>query len=77
MTIKQVVLIDNLYLKQNYKLIGIDQIKRQALNVNPKKVRQYSFIRNLENVGSTTILIINKEIKEAITDLSQGMLKIL
>ena len=77
MTIKQVVLIDTLYLKQNYKLIGIDQIKRQALNVNPKKVRQYSFIRNLENVGSTTILIINKEIKEAITDLSQGMLKIL
>ena len=70
MTIKLVVLIDNPYLRQNYKLIGIDQSKQQALDFNPKKVQWYSFKRNLESVGSTTILVINKEIKEAIVGLS-------
>ena len=77
MTIKVVALIDNPYLKQNCKLIGIDQSKRQALDVNPKKLQQYSFTRNLQSVGSTTILVINKEIKEAIAGLSQWMLKVL
>ena len=71
MTIKVVALIDNPYLKRNCKLIGIDRSKRQALDVNPKKLQQYSFTRNLESVGSTTILVINKEIKEAIAGLSQ------
>ena len=76
MTIKLAVLIDNPYL-QNYKLIRIDQSERQALDVDPKKIEQYSFTKNLESVGSTTILVNNKEIEETIIGLSQGVLKVL
>ena len=39
---------------KNYKLIGIDVSKEQALDADPKAIQQVNFTENLEWDGNTT-----------------------
>ena len=48
MVIIQVVVSNYPYFEEHYKLITVDLSKRQALNVDPKAIPQFNFVRNLE-----------------------------
>ena len=55
-------------------MISIDLSKQQALDADPKAVRQNNFTSNL--VNSAPILFIIDEAKEAVIDFSQGTVKL-
>ena len=57
-------LLDYTYFKENYKLIGIDLSKQQALDADPRAIQQINFTANLDRVGNTTMLSIIEEAKE-------------
>ena len=67
-------LLDYNYFKNHYKMISIDLSKQQALDADPKAVRQNNFTSNL--VNSAPILFIIDEAKEAVIDFSQGTVKL-
>ena len=54
-------------------MIGIDLIKKQALDADPKAI-WIDFTGNLER--QATIFFIIKEAKETVLDLSQGTVKV-
>ena len=66
-------LVDYNYFKSYYKMIGIDLIKKQALDADPKAI-WIDFTGNLER--QATIFFIIKEAKETVLDLSQGTVKV-
>ena len=74
-------LLDYNYFDNYYKMIAIDLIKQQALEVDPEAVQQINFKGNLnrgEGVNDdTTMFFIIEEAKEAILDFSQGTVKVL
>ena len=63
--------------KKKHYLIGIDLIKQQALDADPKAMQQINFKRNLECVGNTTMLFVIEEVKETILDFLQKTVKVL
>lgn len=58
--------LDYTYFKKYYDIIEIDLNKQQALNANPKAIRQVNFTGNLDRDGSTTIFSILKRKKKLI-----------
>ena len=66
-------LVDYNYFKSYYKMIGIDLIKKQAFDADPKAI-WIDFTGNLER--QATIFFIIKEAKETVLDLSQGTVKV-
>ena len=48
-------LLDYIYFKSYYKMIAVDLSKQQALDVDPKAIRQINFTANLERAGNTRI----------------------
>ena len=44
--------LDYTYFKKYYDIIEIDLNKQQALNANPKAIRQVNFTGNLDRDGS-------------------------
>ena len=62
-------------------MIAIDLRKQQALDADPKAIRQINFTENLnqdEDVNDNTIMFfIIEEVKEIILDFSQGNVKVL
>ena len=44
-----VVLLDCNYFKKYYEIIAIDLINKQALDSDPKAIKQINFTGNLEN----------------------------
>ena len=48
--------------------------KQQKLN--RKKIQQFTFIRNLEREGNTTLFFIIEEAKETILDFPQGTVRV-
>ena len=45
-------------------MIGIDLIKQQALDADPKANQQINFTRNLEGTGNATIFLFTEEVKK-------------
>ena len=65
------------YFKENSKVIGIDLIKQQALDADPKANQQINFTRNLEGTGNATIFLFTEEVKKNILAFSQGTMRVL
>ena len=62
-------------------MIAMDLTKQQALDADPKGIKQYNFIENLnrgENINDHTIVFfIFEEAKETILNFSQGTVRVL
>ena len=50
-------LLDYPYFKGNYKMIAIDLSKQQALDADPRAIKQINFTVNLDTVGNTTMYL--------------------
>ena len=53
-----------------YKMIIVDLSNQQALDADPRAIRQISFTANLDRVGNTRVYFIFEEAKETILDFS-------
>ena len=58
-------------------MIAIDLSKQQALDADPKAIQQINFTANLDRAENTRIYFIPKEAKEAVSEFSQGSVKVL
>ena len=74
-------ILDYNYFNNYYKMIATDISKQQALDADPKAIRQINFTGNLnrgEDVNDNTILLfIIEELRETVSDFSQGHVKVL
>ena len=70
-------LLDYSYFEENYKMIGTDLSKQQALDADPMAIQQINFRANLDKAGNTTMFFIIEEAKETVLDFSQGTVKVL
>ena len=70
-----VCLIDYPDFKNSYVIIPTDLGKQQALDVDPKAIKQTNFTGNLNQRARAIIFFIIKEAKETIVDFSQETLK--
>ena len=70
-------LLDYFYFKDHYKMIAIDLIKQQALDVDPGAIQQINFMANLDKEGNTTMFFIIEEAKGTVLDFSQETVKVL
>ena len=57
-------MLDYSYFKENYKMIGIDLSKQQALDTDPGAIKPISFTANLDRAGNTIMFFIIEEAKE-------------
>ena len=69
------LLKDN-YFKNYYKMIAIDLSKQQALDADPKVIKQINFTGNVNPAARATIFFIIKEAKETVLDFFQGNVKV-
>ena len=58
-------------------MIGIDLSKQQALDIDPRAIKQINFTVNLDRTGNTRIYFILEEAKETVLNFSQGTIKVL
>ena len=58
-------------------MIVVDLNKQQALDTDPKAIRQINFTANLDRAGNTRLYFIFEEAKETIFEFSQGTIKVL
>ena len=67
-----------LYLhKKNYKIIATDLSKQQALDADPRAIKQINFAANLDWDDGATIFFIIEQAKETVFEFSQGTVKVL
>ena len=69
----QEMITDDPCFKNYYKMISIDLIKKQTLDVDPKAIQQISFTGNLDRDGCA---IIMEEPNDSILDFSQGPMRL-
>ena len=53
-------------LKKYYKMIAVGSSKEQALDANPKAIKQINFTANLDRAGNTRFYFILEEVKETV-----------
>ena len=70
-------LLDYIYFKNYYKMIGVDLSKQQALDADPKAIEQINFTANLDRAGNTRFYFSLEEAKETVFKFSQGTVKVL
>ena len=51
--------------------------KLQALDTDPRAIKQFNFTVNLDRGGNTTMFFIIEEAKETVLGFSQGNVKVL
>ena len=68
------LVIDYLYINENYKMIAI---KQQGLDTDSKAALEINFTANLNRAGKTLLFSIYEEVKETILDFSQEFVKLL
>ena len=56
---------------------AMDLSKKQVLNAELKAIQQINFTANLDRAENTRIYFIPKEAKEAVSEFSQGSVKVL
>ena len=70
-------LLDYPYFKENYKMIAIDLVKQQTLDVGPRTIQQINFTANLDRAENTPMFFLNEEAKETVLDFSRGTVNVL
>ena len=70
-------LLDYIYFKNYYNMIGVDLSKQQALDADPKAIQQINFTANLDRAGNTRFYFSPEEAKETVFKFSQGTVKVL
>ena len=65
------------YFNDSYKMIAVDLSKQQALDADPRAIKQINFTANLGRAGNTRIYFILEEAKETILNFAQGTVKVL
>ena len=58
-------LLDYIYFKNYYKMIAVDLSKQQALDSDPKAIKQINFTENLNRAGRTRFYFIFGEAKRS------------
>ena len=58
-------------------MIAIDLSKGQALDADPRTIRQINFIANLDSPGNIKMFFMIEEASETNLDFSQGTLRVL
>ena len=58
-------------------MIAVDLSRQQALDADPRAIKQINFTANLDRAGNTKVYFILEEAKETILDFSQGTVKLL
>ena len=53
-------------LKKYYKMIALGSSKEQALDADPKAIKQINFTANLDRAGNTRFYFILEEVKETV-----------
>ena len=53
-------------------MIAVDLSKQQALNTDPKAIKQINFTANLDREGNARFSFILEEAKETVFEFSQG-----
>ena len=66
-----------LFFRNYYKVIVVDLSKQQALDADPKAIRQINFAANFDTAGNTRNYFILEEAKETVFDFSQRTVKVL
>ena len=70
-------LLDYNHFKKYCIIITIDLSKQQALDADPKAMRQISFIGNLDRTEGAIMFFIIEETKKTILDVSQVTMRVL
>ena len=70
-------MLDYPYFKENYKMIGIDLSKQQALDADLRGIQQINLTSNLDRAGNKIMFFIIAEAKETALGFSQGTVKVL
>ena len=70
-------LLDYTYFTKYYKMIVLDLSKQQGLDADPRAIQQTDFTANLDRDGNTRFYFILEEVKETISEFSQGSVKVL
>ena len=70
-------MLDYAYFKDYYKMIAIDLSKQQALDLDPRAIKQINFTTILDRAGNTRIFFIFEETKETVLDFLPGTAKVL
>ena len=58
-------------------MIAIDLSKQQALDADPRAIKQISFTANLDRDENITMFFLIEKAKETVLDFSQGAVKVL
>ena len=58
-------------------MIAIDLCKQQALDADPRAIKQINFTANLYNVGNAKMLFIIEVAKETVLNFSQETVNVL
>ena len=69
-------LLDYPYFEKYYMLIEIDLSKQQKLDADSKAIQQIDFAGSFEE-DQTTMLFIIEEVKEAVLNFSEGIVRVL
>ena len=66
-------IVDQVYLKNYYKVIAVDLSKQEALDIYAKVIQQINFTNNLarERDENATMSFIIEEVQEIALDFSQ------
>ena len=70
-------MLDCPYFKENYKMIGIDLSKQQALDADLRAIQQINLTSNLDRAGNKIMFFVIAEAKETALSFSQGTVKVL
>ena len=65
------------YFKENYNIIAIELSKQQALDADPKAIKQIKFTANIDRAGDKRMFFIFKETKQNVLDISQWTVRVL
>ena len=68
-------LLDYNYVKDSYKIIGIDLSKQSALDADPRAIQQINFTGSVP--ARTKIFYVLEQAKETVLDFSQGMVRVM
>ena len=68
-------LLDHSYFKKYYKMMATDLSKQQALDADPKAIKQINFRAN--RAGNTRLYSILEKAKETVFEFSKGTVKFL
>ena len=69
-------LLDYNYFREPYKIMAINLSKQEELDSDPKAVQHINFTGNLDRAKGLTTLFILEEVKETVSDFSQGTVKV-